>query len=527
MRFGLLLMLIVKFSVLGAAQVQVAPKKVHAQIDGLMRDENYRDAAELIEETKEQYAKDTDLDFKLGVCYLYSSANTLKALMLLEKAVLAYPLKGKKLQKGIEANFYYGQAFHRLERFLEAKEVFENLRKNIPPKQKSLFVKIDKELSMCKNAIELTLSPVAFRISNLGPTVNSAFDDHSPLVSADESVLVFTSNRKGTGVSQTRDGKYHEDIYIAEYQGGQWQAAKPLSEVINTDGNNATASISADGSRLVIYQHDGLSGELYVSEKGMKGWEMPVKLPFPINSSYNESHGCFSADGQAFVFTSDRPGGFGRRDIYMVRQLPNGEWGKLVNLGPNINTSGDEESPFLHADGKTLHFSSTEHKTMGGFDIFKSVYNDSLGWSQPLNVGYPINTTGDDLFYNPSVDGNRVYYASQTDKGEGGVDINLIEFDLDDPRSLAVVSGFVFDAQKQPYTDVHISVEDVETGEAIGTYRPNKAGKYVIIVPGGKSYKVVYTTAANTYNTTFKLTSRHSYTSGNWAHYLEPVFVGE
>jgi Tol biopolymer transport system component len=526
MKFGLLFLLLAITAFYCGAQ-ELTPKKIGSQITALIDNENYPKAAELIEETMEQYPHDKKLDLQLGICYLYSSNNTLKALMLLEKAVMAFPMKGKTLQSGIEANYYYGEAFHKLERFLEAKEVFENLQRNIPAKQKALLQQISKELAITKNAIELTTNPVVFQITNLGPKINTPYDEHSPLISADESVLVFTSNRPGTGNTQTADGKYFEDVYVAEFSGGMWQKAEPLGNIINTDGNNATASISADGNLLVIYQHDGLSGDLYTCEKGPKGWETPVPMPYPINSSYNETHGCFSADGQAFVFTSDRPEGFGGRDIYMVRKLPSGEWGKALNLGKTINTDGEEDSPFLSPDGKILYFSSTEHKTMGGFDIFKTTYQDSLGWSTPENIGYPINTTGDDLFYNPSVDGTRVYYASQREKGEGGIDIHLIEFDASDPRALAVVSGYVFDAQKQPFTAVNITVEDAQSGEVMGYYRPSRLGKYIIIVPAGKTYKVSYNTSNKTYYNTFSISSRQNYTSGNWAHYLEPIYVNE
>jgi hypothetical protein len=505
----------------------IAQRKMSAKVDGLLRLENYSDALVLIEAGLKKHPDYARFKVQKGICQLYGSQEYQQALSTLSQATQLLPLNGKTRRDGIEARFYYGKTLHLLEQFTEAKTLFESLRNTISPNDQLLLERINREWLLAYNAIELSKNPVSFRINNIGSTINSSFDEHSPLVSLDENMLFFTSNRRGSSNSRATDGKFFEDIYYSEYVNGQWQAPKLLNDEINSSGHNATASLSIDGSQLVIYQHNGISGDLYVSSLGVHGWSVPNLLPEPINSAFNETHGCFSADMQTFVFTSDRPGGFGGRDIYMVRQLPNGKWGKAQNLGVNINTAGNEESPFLHVDGKTLYFSSTEHRGMGGYDIFKSTYCDSMGWSLPVNIGYPINTPGDDLFYNPTFDGTRVYYASQRRGGEGGSDLFLIQLDESDFRTSTVVSGYIFNHDKQPFANVNITLHDVETGELVGQYKPSHIGKYVMIVPAGKKYLATYVAQNQTTQVAFFVNDRQMYESGNWAHYLEPIFLNE
>lgn len=501
-------------------------KKQLSNIDEMMAREDFIVASALIDELLVQMPDDTDLHLKKGICLVSLDGFEEEAISYLEKAVAGIPMKRKKNTEAIEARYYLGQAYHLNYQFKEAIETLETLKAKIPAKQKSLLQQIEKELTYNKNAIELTSNPVKFKISNLGSTVNSEYDEHSPVVSADESVLVFTSNRKGIGDLKSPDGLFTEDLYISEYRSNSWTQAENMGTIINTEGNNASISLSVDGKMLFIYQHDGISGDIYKSELTFDGWTTPERLPRPINSQYSETHASMSIDGNTIFFSSDRPGGFGNRDIYMVRKLPNGEWGKIMNLGPAINTAGDEESPFIHPDGKTLYFCSTEHKSMGGFDIFQSTLNDSLQWSTPQNVGSPINTPDDDVFFIPTANGLRVYYASRRAGGEGRSDIYLIEFEDDDPRSLGVVAGYIFDGDDKPYSEVTITVTDKENDEVLGYFRPNPmTGKYVIIAPAGKTYEATYVSESEIIVKEIVVPGRGSYSSGNWATYVDAVII--
>ena len=449
--------------------------------------EDYVSAAPKIEDLLIKYPDDSFLHLQLGICYINIDYKEDDAIGHLQTAVQNYPLEKKKNTKAIEARFYLGQAQHLSYQFEEALSTFEKLKtdiKGIKTKDSELAVKIGREIRYNENAIKYKANPIDFRITNLGSAVNSEYDEHSPVVSADELVLLYTSNKPGTGNVKSPDGLFSEDIYMSEWREGRWLPALNLGKKVNTAVNDASVSITPDGRTLLAYRNDGVSGDLYFSISEKEGWSKLKKLPKPINTTYDETHGTFIDNGNTIYFTSDRPGGFGGKDIYMSRKLPTGEWGKPRNLGDKINTPDDEDSPFLHSDGKTLYFASEGHTSMGGFDIFYSTINDSNQWSVAENIGYPINTPDDDLFYIPTADGQRVYYASKRKGGFGRSDLYIIEFPESDPRSLAVISGFIFTPDGAPAANATIKLEKYGTGEITGIYRPNSlSGKYIIIIP--------------------------------------------
>lgn len=449
--------------------------------------EDYVSAAPKLKDLLVKYPDDPFLHLQLGICYVNIDYKEDDAIGHLQKAVQSYPIQKKKNTNAIEARFYLGQAQHLTYKFEEAVITFQQLKTNIAglsKKDRAQVGKIDREIRYNENAIKYKANPINFRITNLGSAVNSEYDEHSPVVSADESILIFTSNKPGTGNVKSPDGLFNEDIYMSEWREGKWLPALNIGKKVNTIVNDASISITPDGRTLLAYRNNGGSGDLYISVFDEEGWGKLNKLPKPVNSTYNETHGTFSDNGNTIYFTSDRPNGFGGKDIYVARKLPSGEWGKPRNLGNKINTPEDEDSPFIHSDGKTLYFASEGHTSIGGFDVFYSTVNDSNQWSVPINVGYPINTPDDDLFYIPTADGQRVYYASKRKGGFGRSDIYIIEFPESDPRSLAVVAGFLFTPNGAPAANATIKIEKYGSGEIVGIYRPNPiSGKYIIILP--------------------------------------------
>ncbi len=336
--------------------------------------------------------------------------------------------------------------------------------------------------------------PIKMQITNLGGTINSEYDEHSPVFSADEQILIFTSKRKSEiHLAKTEDGQYYEDIYISQkLADGQWTIPVSISSNINTPRHEASIGLSPDGQELYIYVDESTilnprDGNIYVSRLIGDEWTKPVKLN--INTKYNENHASISADGQELYFTSDRPEGYGGLDIYKSKRLPNGEWGIPVNLGPTINTPKDEVSPFIHPDGVTLFFSSKGHNSMGGFDIFYSILDDSMKWSTPTNLGYPINTPNDDAFYIPTPDGQRAYYASERPGGIGRKDIYIITLPQSEEKLLTVMTGYITMANGRLPENVTIRVIEEATNKEVGIYTPNsKTGKYLFILKAGKRY---------------------------------------
>jgi hypothetical protein len=222
-------------------------------------------------------------------------------------------------------------------------------------------------------------------------------------------------------------------------------------------------------------------------------WSIPEKLGPNINTDDRETHASLSSDGKYLFFTSDRAGGFGGLDIYVSEKMRNGMWGPARNLGDAVNTKFNEEGPYIHPDGNTLYFSSKGHENMGGYDIFKSQKTEFGTWTKAENIGYPINTIGNDVFFMPTADGQRAYYASQRNPDQIDTDIFLIKLNAVKRADVTVMIGDVFVKCADTIPDATISVKDIETGEEYKVKPNSKNKRFVFIAKWGKSY-LVYAT---------------------------------
>jgi outer membrane protein OmpA-like peptidoglycan-associated protein/tetratricopeptide (TPR) repeat protein len=288
---------------------------------------------------------------------------------------------------------------------------------------------VDRAIYECQNGKEFVANPGNYSIVNIGREINSEYEDYAPVLNGDETEIIFTSRRREDNLNENvfEDNKPFEDIFISKRVGDTWERARNIGPVVNTPYHNSNLALSKDGNTLFIYNDDN-GGDIYYSERNANGeWGPPVPLPGIINSSFNEKSISMSSDERTLYFASDRPGGFGGIDIYRATLDSKGQWSNVRNLGPKINTEFDEEGPFIDQDNVTLYFSSKGHKGMGGHDIFKSVFNPETNeWSDPENLGYPINTPDDDVYFVASSDGKRAYYSSVREDGMGYTDIYMI-----------------------------------------------------------------------------------------------------
>jgi len=479
------------YSLLASPKNQKITSKRKYQIaEKFLVNRNYAKAAVLYEELLNQASRNPDLNFKLGLCYLNIVSEKEKSVNLLEKAI---QYTNSRNNVSMDVYFNLAKAYHVNYQFREALKIYKDLLQIISPQNTTFRNEIQHNVEMCKNGIELMKSPVNISIINLGNKINTEFSEHSPGVTADESTMVFTSRRNGTGSKIDTDGQFFEDIYISHLKNGVWSAPVGIAK-LNTTDHDASISISADGQELYLYkagfltQKESEGGDIYVSRLEGTKWSEPEKLAPVINSKSKESHISISADGRTIFFSSNRPGGFGGMDIYTVTKLPNGKWGRARNLGPAINTEYNDDAPFIHPDGKTLYFSSAGHKTMGGLDIFKSI-NIKGRWTTPVNIGYPINSTNDDIYYTPTPDGKRAYFASYRKGSIGRTDIFLIKIPDSDNAGLFVLKGKVVTSSNKPVFNAKITVS--KDGKIIGIYNPNSAtGKFLFIVDAGKKYDI-------------------------------------
>ena len=470
----------------------------------LMEENQYNVALPIWLELQAEQPDNFNINYKVGLCYIKSANDKKKALDYLVKAVQNTtnnydPFSAAEKKSPVEAYFYLAKAYH-INYDLDAALLNYNTFKEKISKKHYLFNEVDHHMEQCKNAKIAVENPVNIKISNMGSVINSPAGDYSPVLSVDESSLYFTSRRvrkdsSNYYIKDISDGKHYEDIYVSHNYDGQWTEPELLN--INTEGHEATVNLSADGQTLFIYKDDDGDGNIYTSRLEGEEWSTPIKLGSDINLKSRETHAHVTPDGNYLYFVSDRKGGLGGQDIYVCKKLPNGEWAKAQNVGNVINTPYDEDGVFIHPDGKTMYFSSKGHNSIGGYDIFYSVMDDDGNWTKPVNMGYPVNSTDDDVFFVTSADGKRGYYSSFQEKGFGEKDIYKISLEDADAKPVTLLTGFikVIGAPELP-SNAQVVVTDNETGDMVGIYKPRKKdGKFSIILSPGNDYHIVYSAA--------------------------------
>ena len=458
------------------------------------------------------------LNYKVGKCYLFGSNYKIKALDYFEKAFA--------LDKNVAKDIYFmmAQAHHIKGDWDKAINEYKKYKKIMPADAPaSLSRSLTKKINECQTGKELEKNPVRVFIDNLPGNVNSKYPEYGAIITADESEMLFTSRRFGsTGEKMDAGiGEYYEDIYITyRDENGHWGDPQNMGKPINTDGHDATVGISPDGTKLLIYIDDNGDGNLYECDLKGESWSKPKKLGKNINTEYHESSASFTSDGKTLYFVSDKPGGLGEHDIYKSQWNEEKErWGEATNLGPNVNTIYDEEGVFIHPDGKTMYFSSQGHNTMGGYDIFKSELVNGI-WQKPTNLGYPVNTPDEDVFFVVSASGKHGYYSSFTPDGFGEKDLHVITFlgpekqvilnnednliasiaepvkeiviepeVVVDRNKVTILKGIVSDAVSGKPVEAKIELIDNEKSEVFASFNSNsKTGKYLVSLPSGKNY---------------------------------------
>ena len=497
----------------------------------------YAEAIPMLLSLYKENPTNTNLAFKLGVCYRGSRKYKAEAIPYFSKAVTAVTdnYKGssyKEKKAPLVAYKYLGDAYHfnyQFDKAIEAYQKFISVMVENKNMTEALLNEVNRDIEICKTAQRLVANPINIKIQNMGATVNSAYADYSPVLSADQKTIFFTSRRAGsTGGLKDDEGNFMEDIYMSNKTPTGWSQAVGIGAPINTESNEASVGISPDGQTILIYKDDNGDGNIYSTTLHGDTWSTPVKLNDNINSKYWEPSASFSADGNTLYFVSNRPGGFGGRDLYISKKTPEGDWAKAVNMGSTINTPYDEDAPFMHADGVTFSFSSNGHNTMGGFDIFNSILSNDSVWSEVMNAGYPINTTDDDVFYVISPDGLNAYFSSFRKGGLGEKDNYMATFINKKEAPLTLVKGTVVDETGKPAKNVVITITDNETEQVVGIYHANsKTGDFLFILTPGKNYNVTYQADSHLfYSENMEIPKESKYYEVNKQITLPPIVVG-
>lgn len=417
-------------------------------------------------------------------------------------------------------SYFYLNAFEKA----EAKNKFYGSLKDLDAKLKIEYVKLLRDLSYAKNAYA---HPVPFKPNNLGNLVNSKFADYLPNLTQDGKYLIFTRY-----LSLSRQfPSLQEDFYISRKENGQWEKAKGLSRKINTKRNEGAPSISADGKRLYYAACNRAdskgSCDIYMSYNRGTFWTSPKNIS-TINSEFWDSQPNVSADGNTLYFVSNRPGGVGQLDLWAVDIHEDDQYGTPYNLGEEINTIEDELSPFMHFDMQTLYFSSNGRPGMGNTDVFVSRKNEGGHWSEPENLGYPINSSRADNSFFVAADGRSAYFSSNRKGGYGQEDI--YQFDLY-PKMRAQKTGYfkamVLDSLTQKPISVCYSISNLNDSILLNAKKA-KDGQIAMSLKAGQEYVIsVYADGYLYYSSTIESVIEDSLGVLEEQIYLKPLAIDQ
>ncbi|WKZ67772.1 MAG: hypothetical protein QY325_07535 [Flavobacteriales bacterium] len=514
----------------------------------LMEEKLFNQAAEIWKELLEQDAENANLNYKLGLSYFSSYNQKAKALPYLEKASMLRksggyggfnttgydPFDSRERNAPVEVDYYLARAYHLGEQFDKADQLYQKFVDEVDAKH-ALRPMAIRGKEQTASARELRKTPLGFQVSNVGPVVNGDHPDFSPVLSVDGNALFYTSRRirpdsSNNNVLDPIAGLPYENIYVSyKDREGNWQAPELLNINPKGAGHLGSLNVAADGQTLYIYRDDGGDGNIYESKLVGEVWTDPVLMGSDINTRSWETHGALTADGNTFYFISNRPGGQGGRDIYRVVRLPNGAWSKAQNLGNVVNTVYDEDGVFIHPNGRTMYFSSMGHNSMGGFDIFQTEMQDDGTWTPPVNLGYPLNTVDDDVFFITTADGRRGYFSSDQMGGFGEKDIYFVDLPSErEAEGLTVLKGYIIPAAGEslpPSTILYVT--DKSTGE-VKAYKPRQRdGVYVAILPPCREYNLDYRVNDKTVHTEdIFVECESAYQEINKEIYLAPVSLG-
>lgn len=460
-------------------------------------------------------SKNALLNYKIGICYLHSTQKN-KAQEMLESAYKINP------NVADDIHFYLGKAYHINHDFEKAILHFSKQKENLKPEQAVLTEKINREMAQCYYAQEMAKKPIRVFIDPVFNNPSMRISDYAPVVNQEDNTMYFTSRRSnnlGGKRDKKRDNDFYEDIYVSKNINGVWQNATNAGKRFNSKYHESIVNFSPDSKHL-LYYGGYKGGTLYIVDLKSNGkWKKPKKLSRNFNTKYRETSACFSPDNKILYFTSDRPGGFGGLDIYYSVMDDKFKWSDPINMGAAINTPFDEENISLSPDGKTLYFSSMGHRNFGGFDIFKSTFV-SEKWTEAENIGYPVNSADNDMYFTITKDLKRGYYSTGNSKNLKFSDIFMITFlgpekpmnygwDKDKlaqsllpvneikyeapvmlkTTPITVLKGTIKDEKDKTVVAANIELIDNSKNEKLASFASNpNTGEYLVMLPSGKNY---------------------------------------
>lgn len=471
-----------------AGQTRSELREMFISAEGDILFEDYAEALPKYLNLLQFFPENYNYYYRVGQCYLNTSGEKDKSISFLETATQNINPKyreGKFHETGApyDALYYLANAYQISNELDKAIETYDMFMKEVDPEVYDTNL-VRFQIETCYHALEMMRKPVYIVEKNLGNGINQRFSEFDPVISDDEKSLLFT-----------RELQFYDAVFWSLMKDGRWTNPLNLTPELGIDQDYYTSSLTGDGKTLLLYRIDRYDGNIYESKLSGDQWSDVKKLNDNINTKYWESHATLSRDGMKIYFTSNRKESIGGLDIFVSERDSTGDWGPAVNLGPVINTVYDEDTPFLSNNDRTLFFSSRGHYNMGGYDIFRSDLDEKGEWGTPVNIGYPVNTTDDDLFFVPVGKGDRGYLSKFSSDGYGKMDIYRYDIYSDlNPRNFFItgragINNLLSEFQ-QP---VKISaVNSADTKREISAFTNPASGIYSFNLPQG-SYKFTFT----------------------------------
>lgn len=386
--------------------------------------EDYQEALYLYKDLDTSGYSNANIKYRIGICYIHSDFEKEKAIPYLKEAaknVSPEYDEADLFEKSspYETYYYLGKVFLIDNQLDSAARYFAKYRSTLPKDDLQNLIFVNNEILSCRIADDQKPRAQIKDIVNAGSAINSRFSEVNPVVTSNEDILIYTSKLQ-----------FYDAIFFSKKINDQWSSPVNITPQIGTDGRYYPCFLSFDGNTLLLVRESIFESNIYMSSYSRETgkWSKAEEIKGAVNSSNYETHACLSKDGNTLYFTSNRPEGYGGMDIYVSHKSDDNDWGKPENLGTQINTPFNETAPFICENNNKLYFSSQGHFTLGGYDYFYTERNAHAEWTLPENVGYPINTTDDNIFFYPVKNGKVGYYPTYKKDSEGKYDIYRVEF---------------------------------------------------------------------------------------------------
>lgn len=494
----------------------------------LMLDGFLYDSDRLIESLLNKSPENANYNYLKGYIVLYYEKDHRKSIKYFNKALKKMEGRVDLLKTDSDvpsdAYFHLGTAHHFLQEFDKAQEYYQLFHDN-SFKRSVIYNLAEVRIEQCEVAKRLMNSPIKVDIVPMMPPINTQFPEYSPVISANGHELYFTSRREWEGVDQQNymnpvDNSYPEDIFQSYLSRDEKWSDPVKLDMCRPLANEASVSLTANMDRLFVYSDSIGNGNIFFSEFSGKEYTSMQEIERKkMNTKHWETHFVISQDSNLIIFTSERKRGYGGRDLWKILRKSDGNWSKPINMGPGINSSEDEDSPFLTLDGSTLYYSTNGNKSMGGFDIMRSNLEMET-WTEGKNLGYPINSTGDDIFYSRTYDGKDAYFSSFRLGGQGEKDIYHISYESPAGDNVIALEGGVLDLTDDAEEIIlELELKNLTNNTIVKTVV--KRNEFFEILDECSEYEI---TMKNTLNDAQLLTERLTTNCDNKPEYLSKFY---